>query len=88
MLDQDSIEAIIEAVAAADTGLERPEILKVVVTVAKNPNVRSRLRRTLQEIPDPLQSAEPTMPRQIQRFLRALIDAGATGIRLPAAASL
>lgn len=83
MLDQDSIEAIIEVVTAADTGLERPEILNAIMKVAKNPNVRSRLRRTLQEIPDPLQSAEPTMPRQTQRFLRALIDAGATGIQLP-----
>lgn len=84
MLDQDSIEAIIEVVTAADTGLERPELLNAIMKVAKNPNVRSRLRRTLQEMPDPLQSAEPTMPRQTQRFLRALIDAGATGIRLPA----
>lgn len=83
MRDQDSIEAIIEVVTAADTGLERPVILNAVVTVAKNPNVRSRLRRTLQEIPDPLKSAEPTMPRQAQRFLQALIDAGATGIRFP-----
>lgn len=82
--DADSIEAIINIVTAADTGLERPEILTALMTVAKNPNVRSRLRRTLQEIPDPLKSAEPTMPRQSQRFLRALIDAGATGIRLPA----
>jgi len=84
MRDEDSIEAIIEAVTAADTGLARPVILNAVMTVAKNPNVRSRLSRTLQELLDPLKSAEPTMPRQVQRFLRALIDAGATGIRLPA----
>ncbi len=84
MLDQDNIETIIKVVTAADTGLERPEILNAVMTVAKYPNVRARLRRTLQDMPDPLRSAEPTMPRQTQRFLRALIDAGATGIRLPA----
>lgn len=82
-LDHDNIEAIIKVVTAADIGLERPAILKAIMTVAKNPNVRSRLRRTLDEIPDPLTSAEPTMPRQVQRFLRALIDAGATGIQLP-----
>lgn len=76
ILDRDNIAALIEIVTAADTGLEHSVILEVITAVALHPNVRARLRHTLDGIPDPLRSAEPTMPRQVQKFLRALIDAG------------
>lgn len=83
-VDHDNIEAIVEIVTAVETGLERHAIVGAIRAVAVNPNVRSRLRRTLQEIPDPLLCADPGMPQQAQRFLRALLDAGATAVRLPA----
>ncbi len=81
--DRDNIAALIEVVTAADTRLEHSVILEVITAVALHPNVRARLRRTLDGMNDPLRSAEPTMPRQVQKLLRTLIDAGATGIQLP-----
>lgn len=85
--DRDNIEAIIKIVTAAETGLERLAIEGAIRAAAASPNVRSRLRRTLDEIPDPLTSADPAMPRQCQQFLRALLEAGATGVQLPACQS-
>lgn len=82
--DQENITVIEGLVAAAGAGLDPTEIRQVIAVVTTRPNARTRLRNSLERIPDPLTSGTPFAPRQVQRFLRALIDAGAEGVRLPA----
>ena len=82
--DEENTATILSIVQAAGTGLEAEKVVKVLAEVTTRPNARTRLRNSLEASPNPLTSGDPLAPRQIQRFLRALIAAGADGVRLPA----
>lgn len=78
-----AVTSITDTVRAVDPRLSVAVIDAAVDRVAPTPNRRTRLRRFLTELPDPLTSGSSRLPKLVGLFVADLVAAGATGMVVP-----
>ncbi|WP_138413065.1 hypothetical protein [Sinomonas gamaensis] len=75
--------AVVELIGSVERGVSAVRIEAVVAAKASKHAHRVRLLGHLRDDPGVLVSGADSMPRVLQRIIEALIDAGATTLRLP-----
>lgn len=71
------------AVAAVEPSLSADVVAETISAVADTRAKIRRLAQAIHEAPDLLTSARPHGPRVVELLIRALLDVGATNVRLP-----